>query len=244
MNIGVFLRESAKLFDSRVLITNPNLIPETSEMLRFYNYVSLERMSYDDIFEEVCWVVYASGFRYNIVKRFWPQIRKEFLNFNVDRVAAFSDDLDAQVKRICYKSGFRNLRKATWCIENAKRIICLDYEKKTMGGFREYLIEISKKDPVELVDFAPQLVDELRFKGIGKTTIFHLMKNLGMNIFKPDIHVRRILFNLGLTTSENASAGDVCSVMRSLSSESGLKIKELDTMLFNYGRINGDSIES
>lgn len=213
---------------------------ETSEMLRFYSNLSLEKMSINNIFEEVCWVVYASGFRYDIIKKYWPLLREEFYNFDVNKVAAFTNNPNIQAEQICYKSGFKNLRKAKWCIENASRIIEIDHENKHIGGIRGYFLCISKKNPVEFIKIAPQLVCELGFKGIGKTTIFHLMKNLGMNIFKPDIHVRRILFNLGFITSENVPANDVFSVMRYLSSELGLKINELDTILFNYGRMNGD----
>jgi len=87
-------------------------------------------------------------------------------------------------------------------------------------------------------------VKDLKFKGIGNTTILHLMKNLGMNVFKPDIHVRRILTNLCLIKNENAPILDIYKAMLSISSESRMKLSDLDTILFNYGRINGDSINT
>jgi thermostable 8-oxoguanine DNA glycosylase len=122
------------------------------------------------------------------------------------------------------------------------RFIELDCEKKEIGGLKKYFIEISQRDPFKLVEYAPKLVKEIGFKGIGPTTIFHLMKNLGMNIFKPDIHVRRILSNLGLIDNENENIQNIYHAMVDLSLILGIKLNKLDTYLFNYGRINGDYI--
>lgn len=216
--------------------------PEIRKLMEFYKEVSLEKMTNSDIFEELSWIVYSSGFRFDIIKRYWFALREAFHQFDVKKVASLSEDLEAQAMHICISSGFKNLRKAMWCIQNAQRIIELDCEKKHQGGLRGYLIEISRKNIFELVKLAPCVVQELRFRGIGGTTVFHFMKNMGIDIFKPDIHVRRVLTNLGLINYENAPNLEICRAMSFLSNISGMNISELDTLLFVYGRATGDSI--
>jgi len=218
--------------------------PEIHGLMEFYNNVSPEKMTNTDILAELCWIVYSSGFRFDIIKKYWTAIRKAFYQFDVKKVALLSNDLETQAVQICNRSGFRNLKKATWCIQNAHRIIEIDRERETQGGLRGYIVDISKNCLYELVELAPQVMRELGFKGIGRTTIFHFMKNMGIDIFKPDIHVRRILRELGLISCENASSLEVCGAMSFLSSVSGMKISELDTLLFVYGRSTKDSIDA
>lgn len=215
---------------------------DIKRIMQFYYDLSPCKVTNRDLLSELCWIVYSSGFRFEVISRYWPSIRRAYTYFDVGRVASFTEDLELHANRICLESGFRNLKKAKWCIQNAQRIIELDEEMENTGGLRGYFIEISKREPMEIVNLTPILVEELRFKGIGETTIFHLMKNIGIDIFKPDIHVRRVLAKLGLTDGENAPAQDVCKAMLFLSSASGMKIVELDTLLFIFGKLTSDSI--
>jgi len=217
--------------------------PETKNMLDHYDGLSLENLSDSYIFRELCWVIYCSGFRFDIVKKYWPSLSKGYCFFDVHKVASFLSDIENHAYEICRISGFNNLKKAKWCIQNAQRIIELNHEKGDFGGLKGFFRHISLKEPFELVEFAPILVKDLKFKGIGNTTIFHLLKNFGINIFKPDIHVRRFLANIGLIKNDNSLFKDICSAMQYLSDCTGLNIIELDTLLFNYGRIAKDCVD-
>lgn len=215
---------------------------ETSEMINYYRNIALNDMTNSDIYAEICWINYSSGFRYDIIKKYWASIGKELYFFNIHKVASFIDDIDYYSQQICQNSGFNNVRKAQWCIKNAVRMIELDFEKHNYGGFKGYLLEISQKEPYELVEMAPCLLKELKLCGIGKVTIFHFLKNIGINIFKPDIHVRRILTNLGLIEKEKSSMKDIYYVMKDISEKMDIDVVELDTLLFSYGRVYGDEI--
>jgi 3-methyladenine DNA glycosylase Tag len=216
--------------------------PEVRAMVQYYDSLSPMKITSTEILAELSWVVYSSGFRHNIVKKYWHAISQAFQGFDVTKVASLCKDLESEARWISRDCGFNNVRKAMWCIQNACRILELDSEKRTLGGLAGYFMELSRKDICDLVGLAPLLVEEFRFKGIGNTTIFHLMKNLGIDVFKPDIHVRRILAKLGLIHEENASTVDICRAMLLLSQASQLRMIELDTLLFEYGRMTGDSI--
>jgi len=217
-------------------------LPEAKAMLRYYDSLNPMEITNTKILAELSWVVHSSGFRHDVVKKYWHAISQAFHGFEIAEVASLYEDIESEARRICRGCGFNNMRKAMWCIQNARRIIELDSEKRTRGGLAGYLMELSRKNTYDLVRFAPFLVEELRFKGIGSTTIFHLMKNLGIDIFKPDIHVRRTLVKLGLTHEEDASTVDICRAMLLLSQASQMRIIELDTLLFEYGRISGDAL--
>lgn len=84
------------------------------------------------------------------------------------------------------------------------------------------------------------LTEIFREKGYNVYNI-HLLKNVGIDIFKPDIHVCRILDYLGLIDKQKASILDITEAMRSLSSSQGIKVSELDTLLFVYGKTAVDN---
>lgn len=217
-------------------------INETHEMLAYYRNVDLNNMTNSELYAEICWIAYSSGFRYDIIKKYWNLIGKELFYFDIKTVASFIEDIDKYSQKICKNSGFNNIKKAKWCIKNAVRFIELDNEKCNYGGFKGYLLELSKKEPYNLVEMAPLLIKELKLKGIGKTTIFHFLKNIGINIFKPDIHIRRILLNLELITKEKSSIKEIYYAMKYISEKMQIDLVELDTLLFSYGRIFGDEI--
>lgn len=215
-------------------------LPDASTMLRYYDGLDPMTITSTEILAELSWVVYSSGFRHEVVKKYWPGISQAFNGFEVAEVASLYEDMENEARRICSSSGFNNKKKAMWCIQNARRIIELDSEKGAVGGLAGYLAQLSRRNTYDLMHLAPYLVEEFRFKGIGNTTIFHLMKNLGIDVFKPDIHVRRTLTKLGLTREENAATADICRAMFLLSQASQMRIIELDTLLFEYGRMTRD----
>lgn len=216
--------------------------PDAFDLISFYNSLSTKEITNREILAELSWIVYASGFRYDVIRKYWGRISEAFHKFEVSEVALLAENLEEHAKEVCCASGFKNLRKAKWCIQNAQRIVELDSELENKGGLKGYFVELSKIGTYELVNMTPLLLDELRFKGIGKTTIFHLLKNIGIDIFKPDIHVCRILSRLGLIDEQNASILDICEAMCSLSSYHGIKVSELDTLLFVYGKTTSDNI--
>jgi 3-methyladenine DNA glycosylase Tag len=215
--------------------------PDTIEVMNFYRRLSPEKITDKFLLEELSWITYAGGFRYDVIRKYWPKITEAFFDFDVSRVALLYEDLDAQAKVICEKSGFRNIAKAKWCIFNAQRIIQLDYELSEIGGLKGYFLQIAGMDIRQIVENKPIFLNDLKFKGIGKTTIFHLLKNMGIDIFKPDIHVCRMLQKLGLI-SKTSSILDICEAMHSLASSYDIKVSELDTLLFVYGKTTSDNV--
>ena len=107
-------------------------------------------------------IIFVAGFRWSIVEARWPQIKKAFSNFNLNKVARLKADT------IMKKKGMiKNKGKIIAIIENAK--ICQDIIKEhgTVMKFFSKIQRKNKKDPL----FNPTAQEEcLRFLRIGKTT--------------------------------------------------------------------------
>jgi 3-methyladenine DNA glycosylase Tag len=222
---------------SRTLEVQPSIV----DLFDYYEGLNPAFITPRRLYEEVCWVVYSSGFKNSVISKYWPRLSRAFYRFDVSRVASY-DSLQDRANAVCEESGFRNLLKASWCIENARRIEELDGEWKEYGGIKGYFERLSSRPLPELVAISPEIVDELALKGIGPTTVFHILKNMGLDVFKPDIHVRRLVAQMRLTSDEDAPLDKICEAMTTLSSATGYKVSQLDTFLFAYGIVVGDSI--
>ena len=215
--------------------------PDASQMIHYYNGVDTKKLTNNQILAEICWIIYCSGFKFDVIQKYWPKISNALRSFDVAQVARLSLDIETTANEVCSKSGFKNKRKALWCINNAQRIIDLDEEFSKGGGLKGYFLELSRFDTLSLVKMAPNVLQELKFKGIGNVTIFHLLKNLGLDVFKPDLHVCRLLERVGLI-NQNTTILEIYSIMSNIAKANGLKVKELDSLLFMYGKITSDQI--
>jgi 3-methyladenine DNA glycosylase Tag len=215
--------------------------PDAAQMIRCYTDIDIKKLTNNQILAEVCWIIYCSGFKFDVIQKYWPKISNALRSFDVVQVASLSIDIETTANEICSKSGFKNKRKALWCINNAQRIMDLDEEFSKYGGLKGYFLELSRFDTLSIVKMTPNILQELKFKGIGNVTIFHLLKNIGLDVFKPDLHVCRLLERVGLI-SQKATILEIYSVMSNLAKANDLKVKELDSLLFMYGKMTSDQI--
>ncbi|MBI2663966.1 DNA-3-methyladenine glycosylase I [Candidatus Woesearchaeota archaeon] len=115
-----------------------------------------------EFLDQLSFIRFVSGFRYSVVEAKWPNIRKAFYNFAVNKVAA----ADAE-KIINAKDMIRNRQKISDIIQNAK--LCRDIAKEH-GSVIKWIAEVkkqSKKDPL----LSASIKEEFRrFHGIGETT--------------------------------------------------------------------------
>jgi len=225
---------------SRIMHYTFNYSKDIYDLLNHYNSISLFNMSNSDIYGELCWIIYNSGFKYEIIKKFWPDIVKEFYYFDVEQVSKLNNDVHNNALNICEKINFYNIKKAKWCIYNAKRILELDEEKKECNGFKGYLIELSKIELISLINDISNIIKELRFKGIGEITVFHFLKNIGIDIYKPDRHIIRLFEKMGILHDSN-DIQEVTKGFLKISDYTNFSIRELDTILFEFGRITNDA---
>ncbi len=139
--------------------------------LKRFRKLSIEvfqRMGADDFLEEYAWVVYAAGFKWSILEKKFPALKKTFRGFRVQYVCKISN-VTPILKVFNYE------RKARNVIEGSKMI----------GG--EWFTKLKQCNPKQAV----KLLDEL--PGIGPINKNELARNIGLaDVAKPDIWIQRI----------------------------------------------------
>ena len=131
---------------------------------KFYKY-----MNRSEFFREYVFVVFCSGFRTEVVEKRWDEFFDFLYNFDVDIVK----DLD--IESIIDRSPIKNRMKLKAIIDAAAIIT------------REFLLRI--RTIVSVDEIRDHL---LQLPYIGNITVWHLMRNIGFDCYKPDRHLVKL----------------------------------------------------
>ena len=140
--------------------------------------VNFSRVTEQDFLREAAWVILSAGMREAVIRRLFPRISAAFFEWESARRIA-------QERKRCRRLAlgcFRNQRKIDSIIRIAEIV---DAE-----GFDRMKARISKQGP-ETLQGLPY---------IGPTTCFHLAKNIGLDVAKPDRHLVRVAKATGFET--------------------------------------------
>lgn len=127
----------------------------------------------DGYFENMIRVIFQAGLSWRLIERKWPNFKKAFENFSVNRVARFGDD-DAE-RLMADKGIVRNRRKILATIFNARQFLTI---KKEFGSFQAYINMLDKSNNYALV------IKELskRFKHLGPSSARIFLYSVGEDV--------------------------------------------------------------
>jgi hypothetical protein len=168
----------------------------------------LENISESSFLREAAWVVLSGGMRETVVRRCFPSIEAAFLNW------ASAAVISAQ-KTTC-------VRTALVHFNHAKKIAAIaDIASQVdQMGFKP----VKERIHEEGVLFLQQ------FPYIGPVTSYHLAKNLGLDVVKPDRHLVRIAEALGYGSPE-AMCLDLSMVV-------GERLAVIDIIMWRYATLD------
>lgn len=142
---------------------------------------TLKNMKAKRFLESYCWVVYASGFKASTVENKFPNLKKAFKDFDLEklyRMRSLSSALKA----------FNNDKKASSFLKGAKLI--------ADEGFSKFKKRI-QTDGIDSLEELP---------GIGPITKYHLAKEIGLaDVAKPDVWLVRASILCETTVDELVS---------------------------------------
>ncbi len=116
-------------------------------------------------FENMCRVIFQAGLNWQVVDKKWPTIKEAFLDFDIHKVAAFTDEDTACLMK---DSGIiRNRGKIKAIIRNAQTFTAI---QKQHGSFRKYLDSIDKSDNFTKV--VKTLVNNFKWLGPPSASTF------------------------------------------------------------------------
>jgi hypothetical protein len=162
-------------FQALDLVTEAGFLKEVD----WYRRCANDHVSEKRFLRESAWVILCSGFRESIVRDIFPYISLAFFDFHSAKqiVAEAAGCIElASIQ-------FNNRRKLQSIVDIADRI--------NATSFRSFWAGIAK-DPVAAMG-------ELPF--VGPVTSWHLAKNLGFVVSKPDRHLIRLAELFGFKTS-------------------------------------------
>jgi hypothetical protein len=130
---------------------------------------------------EYAWVVLNSGFRESVVRKHFDYISLSFCDW--ESAQAISENADVCVD--CALSVFGHRKKLEAIVSTAKLI--------SRSGF-EWFRSSVEADSLAVLGALPY---------IGNVTKWHLAKNIGLDVAKPDRHLVRLAKRFGYTTVHN-----------------------------------------
>ena len=169
---------------------------------------SFSSLTESEFIKEAAWVVLSSGMRETVIQRVFMDISPIFQNW-------ISATAIAQNRDICEPDALR--------IFNNPRKICAIYsicEKVARIGFERFKASVQ----VRGVDF----LQELDF--IGPITKFHLAKNIGLDVVKPDRHLVRL--------AKAANFDDPKDLCQTIANITGDKVSVIDIVLWRFATLN------
>ncbi len=156
------------------------------------------------LLREASWVILCSGFREAIVRRIFDHISLCF--FDWESAAEIFE-----YREICVRAArdsLRNEPKLNAIVACAERIVSEGFEGVKGAVLRNPIRELQ------------------RFPFIGPVTAWHLAKNLGLDVAKPDRHLARLAMRCGYS-----SAGALCEDLATRNRE---PIKAVDLILWRF----------
>jgi hypothetical protein len=157
------------------------------------------------LLRESAWVILCSGFREATIRKVFDHISLSFCDWESSQSIVDS----AAACRMTALGSFNNKRKIDAILEIARRI--------NTEGFDVTRDRIQSQPIVELQ----------KFPYIGPITAWHLAKNLGLQIAKPDRHLLKLSNSLGY-------GEDVHKLCASISQASGELVSVVDLILWRY----------
>jgi 3-methyladenine DNA glycosylase Tag len=127
----------------------------------------------EEYFENMTRVIFQAGLNWHVIDLKWPNTKKAFANFNINKVSRFSE---ADAARLMADSGIvRNKAKIQATIYNAKGFKALE---QTFGSFQAYLDSMDKSD-----NYAKVIKDLCgKFKRLGQSSARLFLYTVGEKI--------------------------------------------------------------
>jgi len=164
-------RQCSQFFERAYDFVEKNF-PEDIEYTRGRSPRDLQRWTSQRFMEQYCWVVYAAGFKQATIKKKFPDLRRVFHDFDLNKMWRMGS-LDAVLKI------FNSKRKARCAVEGAKKI-----QKEGFDNFKQRILD-------ETEEQRPDILREL--PGIGEITKDQLAKDIGVtDVHKKDIWVQKL----------------------------------------------------
>ncbi|MCD4795367.1 MAG: hypothetical protein K8R54_19195 [Bacteroidales bacterium] len=168
----------------------------------------IKSLNESEFFREAAWVILSSGMSVRSVTSVFNEISNAFLNWeDSEKIVNLGDNcINQALKHFNHKGKINAILSIIQHVNNI--------------GFEVFKFE--------LIDSGVEYIQQFSF--FGPATSFHLAKNIGMNVVKPDRHLIRLAEALNFPTPY-----ELCKVIANLIDE---KLSVVDVVLWRYCVMN------
>jgi hypothetical protein len=175
-------------------------------------------VNFDDVTEscflrEHAWVTLSAGMRERVIRNLFQAISSSFYGFESAKIIV---ENESRCRCLALRY-FNNIRKVDAIILTAHGI-----SSKGFSTFKEALYS----NPLELLQSLPY---------IGPVTCYHLAKNIGLQVAKPDRHLTRL--------ANYAGYDDVQLFCKDISLQTGDSVPVVDIVLWRFASITEDYLD-
>ena len=192
-----------------------------------YHY---KNYSDNDVYWLLVQVTFYSGMNAATVTKKLPAINKYFNDYK--RVKEYSE---ADINKVLNDPDtIHHKQKIIACINNAKIFNNIIREHGSFSAYLETFGDLREDRTLEILKS-----DLMKFNYIGRITAYHVMLDLGFNVWKPDRVIRRILHRLDLIDDrENVDQSIV--VGKEFSRQIKEPIRYIDIVMVKYGQVGNE----
>lgn len=169
--------------------------------------VDFNSISESDFLREHAWVTLSAGMKERVIRNLFHSISSSFYYWE-------SAEIIVENESHCRKSAlrhFNNVHKINAIISTAKNI--------SVNGFK-FFKAIVHLEPLKILQSLPY---------IGPVTCYHLAKNIGLQVAKPDRHLTKLAHSFGYS--------DVQRFCKYISLQTGDSIPVVDIVLWRFASI-------
>lgn len=175
-----------------------------NEEVRWQRAARFDTFTESEFLRESAWVILCSGFRESTIRRIFGQLSLCFCDWeSADSIAA-----QAYLCKRSAEAVFGHRRKLDAIADVSHKLSSVGF-----SNFKRAVL----KDPIVYLQTLPF---------IGPVTVWHLAKNMGMNIAKPDRHLMRVSTLLGF--------GDAFSFCAEIAKRFDEDAKVVDLIVWRY----------
>lgn len=181
--------------------------------IKWQNDLRFDEIEESDFLREGAWVILCSGMKESIIRKYFDEISICFFEWE-------SAEKIVEAKNFCYEYAlniFNNPRKISAIIDMAARVLDIGFEE---------LKKSLHHSPLEMLQ---------TFQFIGPVSSYHLAKNIGLPIAKPDRHLVRLSTSLGYD--------DVNTFCSTISRKTGDAVAVVDIVLWRFATLRRDYLE-
>lgn len=185
-----------------------------SHEIDWQDSLTFSNIAESDFLRESAWVILSSGMREAVIRKKFPDISLAFFQWESAKKISLHRNR-CRVNALC---AFNNRRKIDAIIR-----IAIHVSQKGFCAVKESI----QNEGISYVMHLPYM---------GPATSYHLLKNIGMQVAKPDRHLTRIANALGYHSPHLMSL----DIARTI----GEKVAVVDLVLWRYATLHTDYLKT